>query len=147
MYVFTYVHSICICLYPVPAHILYCSRLQWFFVLALSHFCPCLAHRIPEDALLQINFEELPLEVLQEVEVLLFVFLGSLLSLHAVKWFMEVSIHVVYLFHELISCVSTQQHMYSTYVLMYIVRTYVRMFMCMCIYVHTVFYRVCHTCV
>ena len=57
--------------------------------------CPCLAPRIPEDALLQINFEELPLEVLQEVEVLLLVFLGSLLSLHAVMWFMEVSVHVV----------------------------------------------------
>jgi hypothetical protein len=60
--------------------------MQWSFVLAV---CPCLVHRIPEDALLQINFEELPLEVLQEVEVLLFVFLGSLLSLHAVKWLME----------------------------------------------------------
>jgi hypothetical protein len=64
--------------------------MQWSFVLAV---CPCLVHRIPEDALLQINFEELPLEVLQEVEVLLFVFLGSLLSLHAVKWLMEVSVY------------------------------------------------------
>ena len=59
------------------------------YLVVLGLLLPC--SRIPEDALLQINFENLPVEVLEEVEELLFVFLRSMTLLHIVKWVMEVS--------------------------------------------------------